>query len=58
MRCSICQKEFQSESSDSLPFCSQRCRLIDLGRWLDEKYGMPIEPEEERKEPEDGKTGA
>ena len=22
-----------------MPFCSQRCRLVDLGRWLDEKAG-------------------
>ncbi len=23
------------------PFCSGRCRLIDLGRWLDQKYTIP-----------------
>jgi endogenous inhibitor of DNA gyrase (YacG/DUF329 family) len=23
------------------PFCSARCRKIDLGRWLDEKYRLP-----------------
>lgn len=22
------------------PFCSDRCRLVDLGRWLDERYGI------------------
>ena len=26
------------------PFCSERCQLIDLGRWLDEEYRVP-EPE-------------
>jgi endogenous inhibitor of DNA gyrase (YacG/DUF329 family) len=25
------------------PFCSPRCRKIDLGRWLGEKYGIPAE---------------
>lgn len=30
-----------------MPFCSSRCRQIDLGRWLDEGYGLPIEPENE-----------
>lgn len=30
-----------------MPFCSERCRLIDLGRWLDERYGLEVEPEEE-----------
>jgi endogenous inhibitor of DNA gyrase (YacG/DUF329 family) len=23
------------------PFCSAKCRKIDLGRWLDEKYTIP-----------------
>jgi endogenous inhibitor of DNA gyrase (YacG/DUF329 family) len=31
------------------PFCSARCRLIDLGRWLGESY--VIRPENERKGP-------
>jgi endogenous inhibitor of DNA gyrase (YacG/DUF329 family) len=30
-----------------LPFCSRRCRLIDLGRWLGEGYRIPAEAEEE-----------
>lgn len=30
-----------------MPFCSLRCKQLDLGRWLDEKYGMPYESEEE-----------
>lgn len=29
-----------------MPFCSKRCRLIDLGRWLGEKYAVPEEPGE------------
>ena len=31
------------------PFCSARCRKIDLGRWLGEKYAIPADdqtPEE------------
>jgi uncharacterized protein len=30
-----------------MPFCCDRCRLIDLGRWLDEKQRLPSAPEEE-----------
>ena len=30
-----------------MPFCSERCRLIDLGRWLDERNAMPLEPDED-----------
>jgi endogenous inhibitor of DNA gyrase (YacG/DUF329 family) len=26
------------------PFCSERCRLLDLGRWLDGDYRIPGEP--------------
>jgi endogenous inhibitor of DNA gyrase (YacG/DUF329 family) len=34
---------FDSEKSLAMPFCSQRCRLIDLGKWFDEGYSMPVE---------------
>ena len=27
------------------PFCSKRCRLIDLGEWLDEDNRIPADPE-------------
>jgi endogenous inhibitor of DNA gyrase (YacG/DUF329 family) len=29
------------EKTPTVPFCSDRCRLIDLGRWLDEAYAVP-----------------
>ncbi|MGD0518764.1 MAG: DNA gyrase inhibitor YacG [Thermoguttaceae bacterium] len=46
LRCPICERTFDSNQSTTLPFCSERCRLIDLGRWLDERYGMDyISPE-------------
>ncbi len=46
-RCPICQKSFDPDESRAMPFCSERCKLIDLGRWVDEKYGLPYEPEED-----------
>jgi uncharacterized protein len=49
--CPTCQRDFPPEQSPALPFCSERCRLIDLGRWLDEGYGMPIEREDSAEEP-------
>ncbi|HTQ37953.1 MAG TPA: DNA gyrase inhibitor YacG [Pirellulales bacterium] len=49
IRCPICNEEFDPEQSAAMPFCSERCRRIDLGRWLDERYALPIErPEEEQ----------
>jgi len=36
-----------------MPFCSPRCRQIDLGRWLKEAYGVPCQREEEEDEDEE-----
>lgn len=33
-----------TESERWRPFCSERCKLIDLGEWLDEKHRIPGEP--------------
>ena len=42
VRCPVCQAWFEPEQSDSMPFCSKRCRTIDLGRWLGEAYAVPV----------------
>jgi endogenous inhibitor of DNA gyrase (YacG/DUF329 family) len=47
VHCPVCDQPFDSEHSDSLPFCSTRCKRIDLARWLDERYSMPIERAED-----------
>lgn len=47
VRCSVCDRPFDSEQSRTMPFCSERCKLIDLGRWLKEGYGLPYEPAED-----------
>ena len=52
MRCPICRAVFDAEHSKALPFCSSRCRQIDLNRWLGEEYSLPVETEEEPSEPE------
>ena len=36
--CPICRKPTDSESTPDFPFCSERCRLHDLGNWSSEKY--------------------
>ncbi len=43
-KCPICRKPV-TEDRDPFPFCSQRCRQVDLSRWLGEKYliSRPIE---------------
>jgi uncharacterized protein len=37
-RCPICRKPTDSETNADFPFCSERCRLLDLGNWSSEKY--------------------
>ena len=36
--CPICRKPTDAQSSPDFPFCSERCRLTDLGNWSSEKY--------------------
>jgi endogenous inhibitor of DNA gyrase (YacG/DUF329 family) len=44
MKCPICEREFDPAAPTAAkPFCSDRCRLVDLGRWLGEGYSFPAE---------------
>jgi uncharacterized protein len=45
MLCPICKKpvdEPKPGEKSFFPFCSERCKLIDLGRWLGGKYQIPV----------------
>lgn len=57
LRCPVCDQPIDSKNARTLPFCSARCKQIDLGRWLSERYAMPIErpydPDEPEEMPED-----
>jgi endogenous inhibitor of DNA gyrase (YacG/DUF329 family) len=37
MQCPICKKKV-AFGSKQMPFCSERCRTLDLANWADEKY--------------------
>ena len=37
-RCPICKTLTDSATNADFPFCSERCKLIDLGNWASEKY--------------------
>jgi endogenous inhibitor of DNA gyrase (YacG/DUF329 family) len=42
--CPTCQRPVEwSEASPFRPFCSERCKLIDLGAWITEKHVIPGE---------------
>ena len=47
--CPICGRT--PEDARFRPFCSARCRQVDLGRWLAGDYAIPAEPEREDGEP-------
>ena len=36
--CPICRRPTDSDSNAEFPFCSERCKLLDLGAWASEKY--------------------
>ena len=47
MQCPICKKETISEGNPDRPFCSERCKLIDLDNWLSERYRVSSPAEDD-----------
>lgn len=41
--CPRCGKPSIWEANPSRPFCSERCKLIDLGAWANDEYQLPTE---------------
>ena len=41
VKCPTCHRDLQWESAPFRPFCSERCRLIDLGAWLTGQRAIP-----------------
>ncbi len=51
IRCPTCNRQLEAATPEQLPhrpFCSRRCKLADLGRWLDEEYRIsrPLGPDD------------
>jgi len=44
-RCPTCRGASVKDGNKVFPFCSERCQLVDLGRWLTEEYRIPEEPD-------------
>ena len=45
-KCPICKKETTGDDNPFRPFCSERCRLIDLGKWASGDYRIAGEKKE------------
>jgi len=56
-RCPICRKPTDSEAQAEFPFCSERCKSLDLGNWASEKYVIS-EPVIDESTPEDSRSDA
>ncbi len=45
IRCPSCRKPVPAdpgERPEAFPFCSRRCRLVDLDHWLQGDYRIPV----------------
>ena len=49
VHCPTCKKAVEWSAEEKWkPFCSERCKMIDLGDWIDEKqriHGEPVSPD-------------
>jgi len=55
VKCPTCQRDVAwTDIHPFRPFCSERCRLVDLGAWLTEQRGLPGADGELASQPEDG----
>lgn len=55
IKCPVCRKDTTWEGNPWRPFCSERCKTIDLANWASEEYKIPgekLEKEEDREKGE------
>ncbi len=52
VRCPTCKKVVAPEDK-AFPFCSERCRMLDLGNWLDGRYRIASQNDERKPDAEE-----
>ncbi len=50
VKCPGCGNETRFEENPFRPFCSERCKILDLGNWLSETYRVPDQGSDKDKE--------
>jgi endogenous inhibitor of DNA gyrase (YacG/DUF329 family) len=55
IRCPVCKKMTQWESNKWRPFCSERCKMTDLGAWASGEYYIAGDKKEEDESGTEGK---
>ena len=53
VKCPTCRKEAEWKNNPRRPFCSERCQLIDLGAWVEERYRIAGEERDFSSEEDD-----
>jgi endogenous inhibitor of DNA gyrase (YacG/DUF329 family) len=48
--CPVCQKKTTWEENPWRPFCSERCKVVDFGKWVTEEYKVAETRKEEVQE--------
>ena len=43
-KCPTCNKQVEWQDNPFRPFCSERCKLVDLSKWVSEEYRVPGKP--------------
>jgi endogenous inhibitor of DNA gyrase (YacG/DUF329 family) len=56
VNCPTCKKPVDPIAK-SFPFCTERCRLVDLGNWLDGKYAIASTNDERKPDGEEEDEG-
>jgi len=53
VKCPTCRVEVAWEGNPFRPFCSDRCKTLDLGAWMSEHYHIPGTEDDASEEPEE-----
>jgi len=53
VKCPTCSKQVSWEGNPYRPFCSERCKLIDLNKWLNGEYTIPVMEDDDKPEEND-----
>jgi uncharacterized protein len=53
LKCPRCGEEKENTGNPFRPFCSERCKMLDLGNWMSGSYHIPVVSADED---EDGET--
>jgi len=53
LKCPTCRKPAPWEGNPFRPFCSERCKMIDLGAWASEEFRIPADHKSDAEDADD-----